>query len=138
MALTNWEQAIYKLVREYSGATKADTEGEDLPALVDECMGELARQAEQTAAIGLAAFRAGWVGNVPLAEFVCERLAATADAPVAETVTKYPLPEATLRVMFAATNPMKPLGMDVLVDGKSVAVLTFDAARAALSQGGGA
>ena len=76
MALTKWEQEIYKLVREYSGATKADTEGEDLPALVDECMGELARQAEQTAAIGLAAFRAGWVGNVPLGEFVCERLAA--------------------------------------------------------------
>ena len=90
MALTKWEQAIYELVREYSGATKADTEGEDLPALVDECMGELARQAEPMATIGPAAFKAGWDGNEPLAEFVCARLAATVDAPVAEPVALTP------------------------------------------------
>lgn len=75
MALTKWEQEIYKVVRKYSGATKADTEGEDLPDLVDECMGALAHDAEPMATIGPAAVKAGWRGDVPIAEFVCARLA---------------------------------------------------------------
>lgn len=84
MALTKWEQEIYTLVRKYSGASKADTEGADLPGLVDECMGMLAQSAQKMSSIGHAAFKAGWQGDAPIEEFVCARL--TASMPTVQNV----------------------------------------------------
>lgn len=76
MALTKWEQQIYEIVRKYSGASKADTEGIDLPSLVDECMNVLASDAEPMATIGPAAVKAGWRGDIPIGDFICARLTA--------------------------------------------------------------
>lgn len=41
------------------------------------------------------------------------------------------LPTATLRVMYAMTNPPKPLGADVRVGDVTVAVVTADELRRA-------
>lgn len=70
-----WASEILQTVREFSGRDGFDDhDGIDLPGEVRECLEELAKEAERTATIGPAAFRAGWLGDVTLTEFVCARL----------------------------------------------------------------
>lgn len=96
-----WATRILKCVRAHSGDKgEDDAEGIDLPAEVEECLNVLAHEAEPMAKIGPAAVRAGYRGDVPVADFVCEKLAAR--EPITVSMTSEAFSD-VLRVEHAVT-----------------------------------